>query len=306
MDLVQLEYFVRIAEQRSFTQAAMLLKASQPTLSRTIRALEVELKTNLFRRTGRGVQLTPGGRRFLDHARDVLQSAEAARQAVADPESRHSGRLVAGLPPSIGQALIPELVPRLAERFPGASISVVQGLSDTLAEQVSAGRLDFAVMRNPAPSPRVSIELIATEGVALLGAKPIGRPGSAVSLSDIATLPLILPTTSDFLRPLLEAAFAQQGMAPRIAFEIDSVPSIIALVAQRFGYAVIPATTRLAVPPGTSVHCQPVASALLRASLCMVSPARPPRSTLVREGARLCRALLEDLLAPILGSGVRK
>jgi LysR family nitrogen assimilation transcriptional regulator len=80
MEIKQLRYFVKVAELSSVGKASDILNIAQPTLSRQIRALEIELKTNLFSRDGRGVQLTPRGRRFLEHARGILHAADTARE----------------------------------------------------------------------------------------------------------------------------------------------------------------------------------------------------------------------------------
>ena len=138
MDLEQLRFFVRVAEQGSFSKAATLLDIAQPTLSRQVRALEVELKTNLFHRNGRGVLLTDDGRVFLNHARGVLRGADAALKAVGPGEPSYAGRVAAGLPPSLSKLIILPLVNTFLERFPRASLGVVDGLSSAQALLPSA------------------------------------------------------------------------------------------------------------------------------------------------------------------------
>lgn len=295
MDLRQLQYFVRVAEQRSFSNAAALLDVSQSAVSRRVRLLEVELKANLFRRNGRGVQLTPQGRGLLEHARGILRSAEAARVVVGQGAARRAGRVVIGLPPSIGQMIIPLFVARFAKRFPQAALSVVQGLSDGLCEQVLTGRLDFAVVRNPSASSQLTIELIGNEHLCLLGAQCVGRPGDHVSLSDIARLPLIMPNAPDATRPVIEAAMARRGLIPHLICEIDSVPSIIELVAVGFGYSIVPASIELVVPPERRLHLQRIDAPEFSAALCFVASARP-QTDLMSETVQLARGVVAEVL----------
>ena len=82
MELRHLRYFVAVAEAGSLTVAAQgKLHTSQPSLSRQIRDLEDEVGTQLLTRGPRGIELTPSGRAFLDHARSVLSQVEAAAEA---------------------------------------------------------------------------------------------------------------------------------------------------------------------------------------------------------------------------------
>jgi LysR family nitrogen assimilation transcriptional regulator len=292
MELLQLQYFVRVAEQGSFTNAAAQLEVAQPTLSRKVRALEVELRANLFHRNGRGAQLTAAGRRFLDHARGVLRGAESAMQAVREGEASYEGRVAAGLPPSVGKVLIPALVRGFAERFPKASLSIVEGLSNGLYDQLLSGRLDFAVMRNPSASPHLSIEPITTEAFYLVGAKPLGRRNRAVDLADLVGLPFIMPSAPHTFRPLLDAAMARIGAVLNVTFEVDAISSIMDLAAAGLGYTISPESTMRTAPDGQKLSWQRVAVPELSSTLCLVTPSRQPHTQLPLEAAQLAREVL--------------
>jgi LysR family nitrogen assimilation transcriptional regulator len=292
MELLQLQYFVRVAEQGSFSNAALQLEVGQPTLSRKVRALEVELRTHLFHRNGRGAQLTAAGRRFLDHARGVLHGADAAMRSVREGAESYEGRVALGLPPSVGKLVIPPMVSEFARRFPKASISVVEGLSHSLYDQLLAGRLDFAVTRNPVASPHLSIELITTEGFYLVGAKPVGRRGRPVTLADLVGLPFIMPTAPHTFRPLLEAAMARMNTTLNVSYEIDAVPSLMDLAASGLGYTLIPDSTLHTVPFPGNLSCQKIAAPELYTTLCFVTPARSPKAQLPLEAACLAREVL--------------
>src|SRR5258708_4033044 len=195
MEIKQLRYFVKVAELSSVGKASDLLNIAQPTLSRQIRALEIELKTNLFSRDGRGVQLTPRGRRFLEHARGILHAADTAMDALDEGKSVYEGKVVVGMTPSIGQRIIPDYISRFTERFPRASLSVVEGYSQSLAEQVVMGKLDFALLLNPQASPNLVIDPIGPEVLYLIGVKEVGDNSDYVNLSDIGGTSLLIPHT---------------------------------------------------------------------------------------------------------------
>src|SRR5688500_629205 len=97
MDLSQLECFVRVAEAGGFSKAATTLSLTQPTLSRKVRRLEVELRKNLLLRDGRGVRLTDEGVIFLAHAKGLIEQAERARQEIASYRSSPTGKVIIGV-----------------------------------------------------------------------------------------------------------------------------------------------------------------------------------------------------------------
>lgn len=298
MDLIQLRYFVSAAEQRSLTQAAELLAVSQPTLSRVVRSLEAEMKTYLFSRNGRGVQLTASGRKFLDHARGILRSADAAVQAMRDTDDGGQGQVLGGLPPSIGKTSIPTLVARFVKRFPNAFLSIGEGLSDVLYEQMLAGRLDFAVMHNPPAASQLSIERIRIESFYLIGTKTVGSRKDVVGLVDLEGLPLIVPSAANLSRGIIDSTLARAGMRPNVVMEIDAVGSLFSLIEAGFGYSVVPESTMNVARSSTQLYCQRIDTPELATPLCFVTPARPPKTMLQSAAVGLAREVLKEILMP--------
>jgi LysR family nitrogen assimilation transcriptional regulator len=292
MELVQLEYFVRVAEHGSFSEAAALLEIAQPTLSRRVRMLEVELRTSLFHRNGRGAQLTPAGRRLLDHARGVLRGAGSLMEAAQENGAKFKGRVVGGLTPGIGKRLIPSLVLGFTKEFPDAFLSIGIGLSDRLYEQLLAGHLDFAIMRNPSVSAHLAIDPVATEGVYIVGAKPLKPNGEDVALEDLVGIPLIMPSAPHSIRPLIDAAIARMGAVLNIICEIDSVDSLIDLAATGLGYTMIPEYAIKSFSDSDDLFFHRIAAPGLSATLCLVTPSRQPRTQLPVEAVRLARDVL--------------
>lgn len=309
MDLMQLRYFVCAAERRSLTQAAEHLVVSQPTLSRIVRSLEAELKTYLFSRNGRGVQLTASGRKFLDHARGILRSADAALQAMRDDNDDGRGHVLGGFPPSIGKASIPTLVARFVERFPNAFLSIGEGMSDVLYEQMLAGRLDFAVMHNPPAASQLTIERMKIESFYLLGAETVGRRKDVIDLVDLQGLPLIAPSAANLSRGIIDSTLARAGMTPNVVMEIDAVSSLFSLIEAGFGYSVVPESTMMVASKSRQLHCQRINAPGLATSLCFVTPARPPKTMLQSAAVGLAREVLREILVPKSrkpGTGLRR
>lgn len=155
-NLKQLEYFVRVAELGSFSRAALVLDIAQPALSRQVRLLETDLRVNLLTRTGRGVVLTDAGKRLFDHSVGILQLvARAAEDLGRAARDEPSGRVVVGLPPSIGRLLTLPLVKAFVDgRRRRASLLIVEGLSTHLAEWIATGRVDLGLTPGAQPGPR--------------------------------------------------------------------------------------------------------------------------------------------------------
>src|SRR3546814_12119652 len=123
MNLKQIHYFIVVCEQRSFSRAVDILDVAQPSISRQIQLLESELQQHLLRRTGRGVEPTEAGLRFLSHARAMHALAVHANQDLLGFRSSVPGNVRLGLPPRITPPLPPPSVQQFHPRFPPPSIS---------------------------------------------------------------------------------------------------------------------------------------------------------------------------------------
>ena len=149
MNLRQLESFVRVAELGSFSKAARVLDIAQPALSRQVRLLEVDLRETLLLRNGRGVALTPAGRRLFEHGVQILQQVAQARADLGAQRDAPVGQVTIGLPPSIGRRLTKPLIEGFRAQLPQARITVVEGLSSYIAEWIASGRADLGLRLQP-------------------------------------------------------------------------------------------------------------------------------------------------------------
>src|SRR5690606_17070022 len=123
MNLKQIHYFIVVCEQRSFSRAVDVLDVAQPSISRQVQLLEAELQQHLLRRTGRGVEPTEAGLRFLNHAKALHALAVHAKQDLLDFRSTVQGRVKLGLPPRIARRLTPHIVKQFRLLFPNSSIT---------------------------------------------------------------------------------------------------------------------------------------------------------------------------------------
>ena len=118
MELRHLRYFLVVAEELSFTAAAARLRISQPPLSQQIQDLETELKTTLFLRTSRKVELTPAGIAFLDHVRSILGQVGQAVEQTQAIGSGKSGKLDIGATGSVLLGPLASIIAHYSRQHP--------------------------------------------------------------------------------------------------------------------------------------------------------------------------------------------
>jgi LysR family nitrogen assimilation transcriptional regulator len=239
MELEQIEYFVRVAELGSFTRASSALGIAQPALSRKIRQLEVELRQNLLVRNGRGATTTDAGKLLLEHGRGILHQVQRLREELGRVRGSLAGRVAIGLPPSIAKVLTVSLTREFRAKLPQAALSISEGLSAAMQESIINGRLDIALLYGAVPTLGLEITHLLDEDLFLVQRQSQRSQPEAVTLKDVAALPLIIPTRPNAIRMLVESEMANINCHPNIVLEIDGVPAILDLVLDGAGCAVL-------------------------------------------------------------------
>ncbi len=291
MDLKQLEYFVRVAELGSFTRAAQVLGVAQPALSRQVRLLEVELRQNLLTRNGRGATPTQAGQVLLEHGRGILHQVERAREELARVRGGLAGRVAVGLPPSVARVLAVPLTRAFREQMPEAQLSISEGLSSAMQENLHNGRLDIALLYNPSPMAGIELHPLVDEELLLVRPRPPGLqedpPPLSMSLQALADLPLVIPTRPNAIRMHVESEMAAAGLRPRVALEVDGVSAILDLVADGAGCAVLSrhAVMRSVRPSAYAV--QPIGEPPWRIALCTATSAMRPATLTLQATQKL-------------------
>jgi LysR family nitrogen assimilation transcriptional regulator len=288
MDLARLRYFVAVVEAGSFSRGAAALHMSQPALSRQVLLLEQEVGQALFVRTGRGAEATEAGLALLGHARAIAELTERARADMRDRHESPHGRVVIGLPPRVAHVLTADLVERFRARYPDAVICVVEGLSIRLREWLVAGSLDIAILFDPPASPQIQEETLAREPLVLVGPQPLPR---RIRLADAAALPLVMPSGPNALRQLLERETRPRGLPLRIVAEVDSVQTMLSLVARGVSHTVLPQSAlRLWTYP-QPLHAASIHAPAIRNRIVLAVPKARPATRPSRFAVEVLRAL---------------
>ncbi|GLY36899.1 LysR family transcriptional regulator [Amycolatopsis sp. NBRC 101858] len=236
VDLRKLRYFVAVAEELHFGRAAERLHIAQPVLSRQIRALEGELRAQLFVRDKRSTSLTEAGRQLLEDARPLLASASALRRRVA---TAARGTFTVAFMPGI---TVTDAVRAFSSRYPDVSVELLRTTWDDQTEVLHDGRADVSVVRLPVDRRGLSVRPLFSEPrVAVLRTDHRLAGKESVLVGDLAGEHLLndpdaVPEWRDV------AVELRDGAAPRWR-GFRSVEEKLEHVAAGRGIAVIPRST---------------------------------------------------------------
>ncbi|MFS2050277.1 LysR substrate-binding domain-containing protein [Variovorax sp. Varisp41] len=240
MELRQLRYFVKVCELRSMGRAAVELGVVTSALSQQISRLESELATRLLQRSSTGVTPTDAGLAFLQQAQLTLRHADDAVRAAQ--QARLSGHVSVGLAPTTATVLGVPLMRAMQERYPEVRLHMVEALSGHLTTMLHARQLDLAVLFQTDTPRRWSVAPLLAEKLFVVASPTLARRpmGTKVRLSQLAEVPLILPSGSHGLRATLMAAFLRARVQPNIVAEVDGLALLMDAVRAGYGATVQP------------------------------------------------------------------
>ncbi|GGS57177.1 MULTISPECIES: LysR family transcriptional regulator [Streptomyces] len=243
MELRHLQHFVAVAEDQHFTRAAERLLVSQSGLSASIRALERELQTPLFVRTTRRVTLTPAGRALLGEAERILAQVRTAHEAVAAVQGVLRGMLALGSEQCVAGVNVAGLLATFRRQHPDVEICLRQAGSGALAEEVAAGRLDLAfVVRTQEDTDQLRSVPLTSEPMTVLchPSHRLAAAGASVTPADLGGEVFVDFHPDWGPRRTTDAAFAAAGVRRTVALEVNDVHSLLDLVDEGLGIAVVP------------------------------------------------------------------
>ncbi|WP_329047446.1 LysR family transcriptional regulator [Amycolatopsis sp. NBC_01488] len=288
MDLRQLEYFVAVAEERSFSRGAHRAHVVQSAVSTAVAKLERELDIRLLDRAAYPVTLTSAGAAFLAEARGTLAAARRARNSVAPFREQLSGSVDLGILMSSGPLDLPASLGRFHARYPLVSVRLRQSVAGTAGhlEAVAGGALDLALVAATTPPASVTLRTIAREPLVLL-CRPEHRLGTRgqVQVSDLAGETVVRFAAGWGIRRQADEAFAAAGISPDTPYEVADYDTAAGLVRNRLGVALLPETPAARYPDLRAVPITPASTW----TLALAAPARWVMSA-------AATALADDLL----------
>jgi DNA-binding transcriptional LysR family regulator len=294
MELRQLEYFVAVAEERSFTRGAARTHVVQSAISAGIKSLEQELGTALLDRSTKRVDLTEAGSALLAQARRTLQAAADARDAVDSVRGGLRGTVRIGTMTSVGLIDLAAVLGRFHALHPGitAQLTAAPSGSQGLVEAIVDRRLDLALVSMPSP-PHAPVTLFdlarAPIDFIVPGDHPLAQR-DAVRLRDLTDLSFIDSPVGYGNRTVVDRAFAAAGLSRLVAMEVPDIATVSDFVGYGLGVAFVP---RFAIPLTTRVTAVRVSDADLMWPMSLatpsdrrIGPAAAALVELIRDAAR--------------------
>jgi LysR family hca operon transcriptional activator len=262
MELRHLRYFVAVADAGGLTTAAQrMLHTSQPSLSRQIRDLEDEVGTPLLTRRARGIELTPAGRAFLDHARSVLSQIEAAGEAAR--RAAHPAKPCFSMGFLTGHELtwMPEALRILHEELPNIDVMISSQYSPLLADGLSKGKIDAAFLRREQGAPDLAFRLLVKEPlVVVLPSNHRLASLKTIRPQDLAGETFVtVSNTAPVLRGVIDNYLKRSGVKITPAHAADHVTMGMSLIASTGGVGLLPAYAQKFLP--SSITSRPLKGA---------------------------------------------
>jgi DNA-binding transcriptional LysR family regulator len=279
VELRQLEHFVAVAEEMSFTRAARRLSYVQSALSVSIRALESDLGVRLFDRTTHSVALTDAGEALLSSARRTLASVEQVRDRAAALQGVLRGTLRIGIMQSFGSLDIPALLGRFHLEHPHVEIEMRPsvGGSQALVEELKRGGTDIAFVSLMEDPVGVSATQLDVEDLHLVGTPELlPRRGGRVELNSLSDVGFVDFPTGWGVRTAVDRAFAAAGVARRVPVEVADVGTLLQLVRAGLGVALLP---RSIVGNDDTLQVRRLASPMTWRVVMALPAGRPVRAT---------------------------
>ena len=245
MELRHLRYYIAVFEERSFLRAAERLHISQPPLSTQIKDLETELGVTLLTRSSKGILATIPGEVFYAEARAVLARVEHARVLTQRASRGEEGRLRIGFISVVDYSFLPLALKLFRTRYPRVEVELHELTSDAQVKDLIAENLDVGIALAPINHDALEFHLVAYESLVL--AVPSNHPallasGGPVWLKQFSQESFVMiprPMAPGYFDAFISFCRAS-GFVPKITQRAKQMQTVISLVSNGFGVALVP------------------------------------------------------------------
>lgn len=293
MKFHQVRTFLAVYQERSFTGAAQAIHATQSGVSVHIRELEATLRVRLFEREASGVVPTLAGKHFYEHAKEIMRQISEAREEMAAFAGTTTGKICAGLIPTLTRSALAPALDRFCAQFPHVEVTVAEHFSGTLRDMVANGNLDFAILPSGESSNRLYALQVMRDCELFVTRAGDGTPHlSPIRLADARPLKLIMPLPDNARRGSLDAYLKNIKAPIASILEMDSMLGALDLIARSDWTAILPATLCAPDFDGQQRWLHPLSDPPLLLDLSLVTEETTTLSL-------AARAFTEELIASV-------
>jgi DNA-binding transcriptional LysR family regulator len=265
LDLPKLRIFAAVARTGSFTRAADDLDLRQPTVSQQIQVLERGLRTPLFERLGRRVQLTAAGETLLPYAERLLALAAEAQTATREAAGLSARTLRLGAGNTLATYILPDLLARLRWERPDVVVQVQVGNTEQLIGAVVDNRVELALVGAPLSHPLLAIHaFIRDELVVIVPPDDDWADRRAVNLYELQTRTLLQREEGSALQAAVSELLREHGIVPERTIMLGNLEAIKRCVEAGLGVAIVPELAVRREVRGDTLRALPLADVQLR------------------------------------------
>ncbi len=238
----QLRYFIAVAEEKHFGRAAEKLRMAQPPLSQQIKQLETSVSATLLNRSTRSVELTPAGELLLERGRRIIDELDSISATIKRFGQGLEGILRIAFTGTSTYGIMPRVVRRTSEAFPGLSLEVSgENLTPSMVAGLEANRFDIALLRPPFSSSHIEHTVVMSER--LVAAVPAGSSltqRSEIFMSDLVDEEFVGYPVNSSVSQAVSAAWLKREVQPITTQTVSETSTLLSLVAAGVGVALVP------------------------------------------------------------------
>lgn len=256
MNIFQLETLIAVAEKGNFSNAALSLEVSQSAVSRSIASLEKELGVPLLLRGRFGARPSLVGERIITYARKMVQLRERIDYEIYLEKGLEGGRIRIASFRSAATHLLPSVIARFSEQFPQVSLEITEDDPSGVEQALREGLADIGLLPLPRSTEFDTWEITRDEYIVLLP-KSVGNLPSQLTWQDLANFSFILFNYAECTSAVRDH-WAQWEQTLRVAYIVKEDSTIVSMVAQGLGAAILPRLAAIPIPKEVQVRKLPV------------------------------------------------
>ena len=241
MELTQLEFFLAVVQEGSFSKAAERVYRTQPAVSIAVRRLEEEVGAPLFERSQKTPVLTEAGELIYDYAKRMLALRDQARNVVTELRALERGRVRIGANESTSLYLLPHLILDYREQHPNVKVEIYRHVSERLPLEVLDRNVDFALLAfEPVDSDLEAFPILRDELVLIMQPEHGLAKRDSVTVEELGDQPFLAHNVKTASRFKVIEVFAQHHTPLNITLELATVETIKRFVQLKIGLAFVP------------------------------------------------------------------